>query len=73
MLIYSQDRKSVVEADVIQVQKNISGEYKYIISASSGARGAIVAAKYAEEKDAVDALEKAYQAFADGAGAYRFD
>ena len=45
MLIYSQDRKSVVDADMIQVQKNISGEYKYIISASSGARGAIVAAK----------------------------
>lgn len=73
MLVYSQDRKSVLDADTIQVQKNISGkEAKYIISASAGARGAVVMGQYIEEQDAVEALEKVYEAFAGGAAAYKF-
>lgn len=73
MLLYSQDRKSILDADTIQVQKNISGkEAKYIISASAGARGAVVMAQYIEEKDAVDALETIFKSFAEGAAAYKF-
>lgn len=74
MLVYSQDRKSVLDADTIQVQKNISGkDAKYIISASAGARGAVVMAQYIEEKDATDALEKVFEAFKSGATGYKFD
>lgn len=73
MLVYSQDKKSVLDADTIQVQKNISGkEAKYIISASAGARGAIVMGQYIEEQDALEALEKAFRAFGDGAASYSF-
>ena len=73
MLVYSQDRKSIVDADTIQIQKNISGkEAKYIISASAGARGAVVMGQYIEEQDALDALEKVFQAFTDGANSYKF-
>lgn len=73
MLVYSQDRKSVLDADTIQIQKNISGkEAKYIISASAGARGAIVMGQYLEEEDAAHALEKVFDAFAGGAAAYKF-
>lgn len=73
MLLYSQDKKSVLDADTVQVQKNISGkEAKYIISASAAARGAVVMAQYIEEKDAIDALEKVFESFAGGAVAYKF-
>ena len=73
MLVYSQDRKSIVDADTVQIQKNISGkEAKYIISASAGARGAVGMRQYIEEQDALDALEKVFQAFTDGANSYKF-
>lgn len=73
MLVYSQDRKSVLDADTIQIQKNISGkEAKYIISASAGARGAIVMGQYLEEEDATHELEKVFDAFSGGAAAYKF-
>ena len=77
MLVYSFDRKIIVKARQLQVQKSIGGkkEAKYVIVAfGGGGIGEVVAvAQFAEEKLAMDALEKAYQAFADGAKCYRFD
>ena len=73
MLVYSQDKKSVLDADTIQIQKNISGkEAKYVITASAGARGAIVMGQYLEEQDAVEALEKVFRAIKKGASGYEF-
>ncbi|MDE7362116.1 MAG: hypothetical protein K2N38_09310 [Oscillospiraceae bacterium] len=76
MLIYSRDRKSVIDAKVLQVTRNLGGgkDCKYIISAEGmGGLSAAVAAQSPDEKTAIDALEKAYTAFAEGANAYKFD
>lgn len=75
MLIYSQDRKSVADAKSLVVQRNLGGgkDGKYMITAGLDGVGVVVAAAYPDEKSAVDALEKAYRAFADGAAAYKFD
>lgn len=76
MLIYSQDRKSVVDAKFLQIQRNPGGgkDAKYSIAAyNEGIGQAALAASFPDEKTATDALEKAYQAFADGAKAYKFD
>lgn len=75
MLIYSQDRKSVVKARALLVQRNLGGgkDGKYMILACPEGIGQAIAAVFPDEKTAVDALEKAYQAFADGAKAYKFD
>lgn len=75
MLIYSKDRKSIVNANLIQVQRNLGGgkSEKYLISAVGESTGAVILSCYPEEKLAVDALEKIYNAFADGAASYKFD
>ena len=77
MLIFSRDRKCVIDAKVIQVTRNLGGgkDGKYIISAecTGGLSAPVVAAQFPDEKTAIDALEKAYAAFADGAKAYKFD
>lgn len=76
MLIYSYDRKCVIDAKLLQVTRNLGGgkEGKYIISAEGmGGLSTAVAAQFPDEKTAIDALEKAYAAFAEGAKAYKFD
>lgn len=76
MLIYSLDRKKIIKARSLSVEKNMTTkkEEKYAIVAENNAGfSAVIAALYPDEKTAVDALEKAYQAFADGAKAYKFD
>ncbi|MCM1165973.1 MAG: hypothetical protein NC299_07670 [Lachnospiraceae bacterium] len=76
MLIYSQDRKSVVWAKTLRVERNIGGgkDAKYMILAcAEGIGGQVIAATYPEEKLAMDVLEKVYAAFADGAAVYKFD
>lgn len=75
MLIYSKDRKSIVNANLIQVNRNLGGgkDGKYIISAIGESTGEVILACYPEEKFAVDALEKIYNAFANGASSYKFD
>lgn len=76
MLIYAQDRKSVIDASTLQVQRNLGGgkDAKFSIFASSEGLGqCVLAASFPDEKTAVDALEKVYTAFADGAKAYKFD
>lgn len=76
MLIYSQDRKSVINARQLQVQRNLGGgkDAKYMILAyADGIGGNVIASTFPDEKTAVDALEKAYTAFAEGAKTYKFD
>ncbi len=74
MLIYSSNKKSVIEARLLQVQRNIGGgkDGKYMIIAYPEGMGTVIAATFADEKTAVDALEKAFKAFADGASSYCF-
>ena len=74
MLIFSQDKKNIIDAKLLQVQRNLGGgkDGKFIILASSVGIGATVAAAFQDEKTAMDALEKAYKAFADGAASYEF-
>lgn len=74
MLIYSSDKKSVVEARLLQVQRNIGGgkDGKYMIIAYPEGMGTVIAATFPDEKTATDALEKAFRAFAEGALSYIF-
>lgn len=76
MLIYSLDRKTILKASTLAVTKNYGGkkEAKWAITAESkSGLQAVTAAVFAEEKTAIDALEKAFEAFANGASAYKFD
>ena len=76
MLIYAQDRKSVAVAKSLVVSRNIGGgkDGKYMILAyTEGIGGQVIAGTYPDEKSAIDALEKAYTAFAEGAKAYKFE
>lgn len=74
MLIFTQDRKCVVKARTLQIQRNIGGgkDGKYMISACPEGLGTVIAAAFPDEKTALDALEKAFRAFADGAPSYCF-
>lgn len=53
MLIYSQDRKSVADARLLQVQRSFSGgkDAKFCIMAVGESTGAVIAANYPEEKN----------------------
>ena len=76
MLIYAQDRKSVADVKSLVVSRNLGGgkDGKYMILAyTSGISNQVIAGTYPDEKTAIDALEKAYTAFAEGAKAYKFD
>lgn len=74
MLIYTQDKKNVIEAKLLQVQRNIGGgkDGKFMILASAEGMGQAIAAVFPDEKTALDALEKAFRAFSDGASSYIF-
>ena len=74
MLVYSQDRKNVVDARLLQVQRILGGgkDAKYAIMAFGESTGQVIAAQFADEKTALDALEKVFQAFEGGASCYRF-
>ncbi len=74
MLIYSHDKKNVVDARMLSVERNIGGgkDSKFMITASVEGFGPAVAATFPDEKTAIDALEKAYRAFVDGAVSYEF-
>lgn len=75
MYILSMDGKTLIKATTLSVTKNFGGkkEQKFAIAAErEGQLTAVVAAVFPDEKTAIDALEKAFQAFADGAKAYRF-
>lgn len=74
MLVYSQDRKNVVDAKLLQVQRVIGGtkSSKYAIMAFGESTGQVIAAQFPDEKTALDTLEKVFQAFESGAKSYRF-
>ncbi len=76
MIIMSKDRKAImIKIKSIQVVKNFGGpkDGKYILTANGGFGEGVILAQYAEEKNAVDELEKIYAAMAEGAAAYRID
>lgn len=74
MIIFSQDRKTVMDCSVLTVDRSFGGgkDAKYAILGRTGESVVTVMAAYPEEKNAVDALEKAYDAFAEGASSYKF-
>ncbi|MDE7398675.1 MAG: hypothetical protein K2N06_04015 [Oscillospiraceae bacterium] len=74
MLIYSQDKRNVADANLLQVQRIIGGkkDAKYAIMAFGESTGQVIVAQFSDEKTATDALEKAFQAFELGAKTYRF-
>lgn len=74
MLIFSQDKKNVINANLFQIQRTIGGskDAKYAIMAFGESTGEVIAAQFADEKTAADSLEKAFQAFESGAKTYRF-
>lgn len=73
MIIFSQDRKTVMDCVLLTVTRSFGGgkDAKYAIQGSAGDSGETVMAVYPEEKNAVDALEKVYEAFAEGASSYK--
>ncbi|MDE6727275.1 MAG: hypothetical protein K2J80_04970 [Oscillospiraceae bacterium] len=76
MWIMSNDGKSVVKAGLLQVQRILGGkkDAKYAVCVLRDTLGeGIIAAQFADEKTAIDALEKAYRAIGEGALTYRFD
>ena len=74
MLIFSRDGKTIIKAKSLSVQKNLGGkkEEKYVITAWGGELSGVCVATFPDEKTALDALEKAFAAFENGAKTYRF-
>ena len=74
MLVFSRDGKTIIKAKSLTVQKNIAGkkDEKYSITAWSGEISGVSVAVFPDEKTALDALEKAFAAFENGAKTYRF-
>lgn len=74
MLIFTKDRKRIVECSSISVSKSFGGgkDAKFVLSGSgiTGLDAAMLAA-YPDEKTAMDELEKLFTAFENGAAAYR--
>lgn len=78
MLIFSQDKKRVMECTTLGVVKNFGAkkEEKYAITGTTGFSGSLdgnyTLALFPDEKTAMDELEKAFNAFAEGATSYKF-
>lgn len=78
MIIFSQDRKRVMECTTLGVTKNFGAkkDEKYAIIGTTGfssaLEGSYTLALYPDEKTAMDELEKAFNAFAEGAASYKF-
>lgn len=78
MLVYSQDRKRVMECTTLGISRNIGAkkEEKYSVIGTTGFSGALegsyTLALFPDEKSAMDELEKAFNAFAQGASSYKF-
>lgn len=74
MIIFTQDKKNIVNACQLSVQRNIGGgkDGKYMITAFPEGLGSAAAATFPDEKSALDALEKAFRAFENGAVSYAF-
>ncbi len=72
MIIFSQDRKKIVDCVTVYVTRNYGGgkDGKFCMVGSSGLGTAMLAA-YPDEKTAMDELEKIFAAFESGAKVYR--
>ncbi len=73
MMVMAKDGKMIIEVTSIQVLKNLTGSKgeKYVLSANGGFGSGGVIGLYADEKSAIDELEKIYAAIAEGAKIYR--
>ncbi|MGN1339895.1 MAG: hypothetical protein ACI4WS_06350 [Oscillospiraceae bacterium] len=78
MLVFSQDRKRVMECTTLRVSRNIGAkkDEKYSITGSGVFNDSLdncyTLALFPDEKTAMDELEKVYNAFAEGATSYKF-
>lgn len=74
MIIFSQDRKTLVDTNMVTVNKNIGGkkDEKYcLVGWATGVRLDVpTLGAYPDEKSAIDELEKICAAFTDGAKTY---
>lgn len=72
MIIFSQDRKKIVDCVTVYVTRNYGGgkDGKFCMVGSSRLGTALLAA-YPDEKTAMDELEKIFAAFESGAKVYR--
>lgn len=77
MLIFSQDRKKILDCVSVSVTRNFGGgkDAKFSLVGSSGIgtalEGSGLLASYPDEKTALDELEKIFAAFEGGAKSYR--
>ena len=78
MLIFSQNKKQIMDCKTLSVTKNFGGkkEDKFVIVGSAGIatefNGNGILASFPDEKTALDALEKVFTSFENGAKSYRF-
>lgn len=76
MIIFAQDRKTLIDASMVTINKNIGGkkdEKYFLIGWGAGIGSALstpTLGKYPDEKTAMDELEKIYAAFEAGAATY---
>lgn len=74
MLVYSYDKKTVIDVNCLKVDRSLDGvkDGKYVISGWKNAVSEGVVSRYATEEEAINGLENAFKAFADGAVYYIF-
>lgn len=75
MLIFSKDRKKIVDCVDVAVTRNFGGgkteKYSIVGSAGFGTSFDGILASYPDEKAAMDELEKMFAAFSEGAVSYK--
>ncbi|MDY4588253.1 MAG: hypothetical protein SPD47_07375 [Oscillospiraceae bacterium] len=75
MLIFSQDRKKIVDCFSVTVTRNFGGgkdgKYAIVGTGDLGVSFDGVLGTYADEKTAMDELEKIFAAFENGEKSYR--
>ena len=77
MIIFAQDRKTLVDATMVTINKNIGGkkdEKYFLIAWSTGIKLDVpTVGKYPDEESAMAELEKIYSAFEAGAKTYKVE
>ncbi|MGN1422076.1 MAG: hypothetical protein ACI4XA_01745 [Oscillospiraceae bacterium] len=76
MLIFSQDRKFIIDCAAVSVTKNFGGgkDGKFALIGAAAFDtdfNSRVIATFPDEKTAMDALEKLFEAFSNGAASYK--
>lgn len=75
MLVYSYDKKTVVDATCLTVERNPGGgkDGKFVIIGWRNSIGeGVICSRFATEEDAINELENAFKAFADDSSYYIF-